>query len=296
MHEPFKDIFAPEAHEHVEDWYNLGATGAQRDLFRSICGEIYKADPNAPDPANRAPYTLIVEREEADLMVKYFTSTLTDLGKRKTRSWILHSTNSRRRESFRDVFAGCQTVFQKKSVMQKDYTPPEQQYYIRDNTYYHRSVDWTSLRARKNMQELQMERDGSAAAAANAEKDGTTCDLQRRPSAIAAERLGKGKPRFTKPKNQFDGVSNLKDLGYPDDIPAEVVIEQLKAKHKAFVQEHSYYTDKDGCTVYVAANAGPNSGKAAGGAGAARTVAGGGILASVTSDPISQWKVKVVDY
>lgn len=274
QHVAYHPLFVPESHEHIEYWYNIGATGVQRDLFRTICSEIFAQDSSKADPTYPADFTAMVNLEEAHLMLKYFGRLLTDdVGKPRVRVWILHEANRRRREHFRAVFAGVQTVFEKRSVMHTDYVPPEAEAYLQDRTHYHRRVDWTSLKARREMQQLQETRAAS---------QGTFLD--KHPSAIVAERDSVGQPRFTKPKSQFDGVNVLASFGY-GDVPVEEAISDLKVRQHAHLEAERYYVDTDGSTVYKA--------------GVPRrketTAKNSGILQSVTSDPITHWKVKVCD-
>lgn len=378
MHEEFHPIFLAEAREHVEDWYNLGATGQQRDLFRGICSEIYKANPNtsntntigndhaASEPrtvrdgvtfidsnaaaANssnthknasgsavdrRASYTILVEKQDALLMIKFYGSVLTDVGKSKAHAWIIHSSNRRRRDNFRDVFTGCQTVFKKKSVMRRDYVAPEGESYHDDRTYFHRSVDWTSLNARGRMQSLQNDRnngssnissgggvgvggvgnDDAAVASYGSRSwrpEGATTttaaaalpplDMQR-PSVVVAAQDRPAK-RFTKPKSQSDGVNYLAGLGYTTTTGAsspggtDYDAAAMAAAVAELKAKHAAYVQEK--AYYVGSDGSTvfvaaSSGGSAGGP-AARSVAGGGLLAAVSSEPMSKWKVKVMDH
>lgn len=267
MKEAYHSIFLPEVREHVEYWYNMGATGAQREFFRDICKEIYAQDPNVADPTYPSEYTAFVDKEEAMLMLKNFGLTLTDLGKQKARAWILHAANRRRRDHFRDVFTGCQTVFHNISVMKNDYAPPEDFRYPDSRTFFHRDVDWTSLRGRNNIQKLREQREKEAG--------------MEREKKLAEPQY----PRVTKPKNQFDGVNVLSTLGF-GDMPAEEAIAKMKARRDAHQESEMYYVDADGSTVYRAgvlykANSSKSEGY--------------NIMAGVTDEPIAEWKVKVCD-
>lgn len=267
MQQAYHSIFLPEYRDHVEYWYNMGATGVQRDFFRDICKEIYAQNPDAEDPAYPSEFTAVVHKEEADLMIKNYGLTLTDLGKKKARAWILHVANRRRRDNFRDVFTGCQTIFKNLSVMKADYTPPEDYRYPDSRTYFHRDVDWTSLRGRTNIQKL--------------------AEMREKEAGFEREKklAGPPQPRVTKPKNQFDGVNVLSTLGF-GNMPPEEAIAQMKARRDAHQESEMYYIDTDGSTVYRAgvqykANSNKNEGY--------------NILAGVTDEPIGEWKVKVCD-
>lgn len=267
MHECYHPLFLAESRDHVEYWYNMGATGVQRDLFRDICKEIYVQNANAEDPTYISEYTGIVNKEEAHLMVKNFGLTLSDTGKQKARVWILHVANRRRRDHFRDVFTGCQTIFKNISTMKADYISPEEETYPDQRTYFHRDVDWTSLRGRQNIQKLSEERERLAG-------------LERASAAAKCT-----KPRFTKPKNQFDGVNVLSTLGLGDMDP-ETAIEQMKARRDAHQEAEMYYVDTDGSTVYRAGGKNLVSN---------RNEKGYSLIAGVTDEPIAEWKVKVCD-
>lgn len=268
MNEAYHPLFLPELYAHIEYWYNVGATGVQRDYFREICQEIYKQDGEKPDPVFPLAYTQLVRTEEATLMLKNFGETLTELGKKKSRVWILYESNSRRRDIFRDVFAGCQTTLKRLSTMKADYTPPSTDYSDMDRIHFHRNVDWTSLRGRKNIQKLAEMR---AQTIAN-------------DNAIKLE--GSPKPRFVKPKRQMEGVSVLNTFGY-GDMPPEEAIAALKARRDAHQESEMYYVDTDGSTVYRAGVHHKSS--------ASRRGDGYNFMVGVTSEPMSEWKVKVCD-
>eukprot|EP00796_Vickermania_ingenoplastis_P008443 gene8443-5921_t len=265
MKESYHVIFVPEYRDHVEYWYNMGATGVQRDLFRDICKEIYAQNPDAADPDYPSEFTALMHKEEAYLMLKNFGLTLTDLGQRKARVWILHVANRRRRDNFRDVFTGCQSIFKNISTMKTDYAPPEDYRYPDNRTYFHRDVDWTSLRGRNNIQKLNEQREKEAG-------------LEREMKL----EVGPQRPRFTKPKNQFDGVNVLSTLGYGDMSPEEAIA-QMTARRNAHQESEKYYVDKDGSTVY---RAGVQY-KATSSKGEGRNLIGG-----VITEPIGEWKVK----
>ncbi|KPA81086.1 hypothetical protein ABB37_04444 [Leptomonas pyrrhocoris] len=289
MKESFYPIFEADKRAHVEYWYNMAATGMQRDQFRAICKGIYEQDPAKPDPAYAAALTETVEKEEVRLLLKNYGVVLSDSeGKPKAQTWLLHCGTSRRdRNGFRSVFAGCGTSYERRSVMHTDYVAPEAENYAIDRTHFVRSVDWNSLKSREEMQALEAERRACGGAVAS--------DLDKRPSLIEAERRNAEhqKPRTTKPKNQFDGVNVLATLGYTD-APAEEVIARLKAKREADRDAEWYYVDKDGCTVYKAKGLKGHAGGPAAGT-AAGSGEDGGILSTVTREPMTRWVTKTCD-
>jgi hypothetical protein len=291
MNESFYPLFDASKHPHVEYWYNMAASGLQRDQFRAICKGIYQQDPTTPDPVYATTTTGIVEKEQVRLLIKNYGVVLSDEeGKAKAKVWLLHcGTSNRDRNEFRSVFTGCQTTYEKRSVMHTDYVAPEAESYSADRTHFVRSVDWNSMKSREEMQALEAERRERGGAVAN--------QLDRRPSVVEAEQRNAThpKPRVTKPKNQFDGVNVLASLGY-SDVPAEEAIAQLKAKRAADHDGEWYYVDKDGSTVYKAKNSKGHAGGPAGGESAAGSSTGkGGILTSVTSEPMARWVNKTCD-
>lgn len=289
MSESFYPLFEASKHAHVEYWYNMAATGIQRDQFRAICKGMYQQDPSKPDPVFASATTAAVEKEQVRLLLKNYGVVLSDgEGKPKARVWLLHSaTSNRDRNEFRAVFTGCQTTYENRSVMQKDYVAPEAESYSADRTHFVRSVDWSSLKTREEMQALDSERRARSGAA--------PVNLNKRPSAVEEERRNAlhPKPRVTKPKNQFDGVNVLATLGY-EGVPPEEAIAQLKAKRDADQDAEWYYVDTDGSTVYKAKSSKGHAGGARSGA-AAGSSNGGGLLTSVTSEPMTRWVNKTCD-
>lgn len=294
MSESFYPLFTTDKRQHVEYWYNMAATGMQREKFRAICKGIYQQDPSTPDPTYASATTATVEIEQVRLLLKNYGVVLSDAeGKPKARTWLLHcGTSSRDRNDFRSVFTGCQTTYENRSVMQVDYVAPEAESYDADRTHFVRSVDWSSLKSREEMQALETERRQKSGTAAT-----TAVSLNKRASTIEEERrcAAHPKPRTTKPKSQFDNVNVLATLGY-DGVPPEEAIAQLKAKRDADHDAEWYYVDKDGSTVYKAKSTkGQPGGGAAAGPAAARSSKGGGILTSVTSEPMTRWVNKTCD-
>lgn len=283
MNEAFYPIFLEEKREQVEFWYNMVATGCQRNQFRRICNEIFVQDPNKADPTYAASYTAIVDVEDARLILKYYGLVLSeDIGKPRARTWLLHiGTNHRIRDEFRSCFTGCQTEFRSESVMHKDYQPPEEEHYLKDRTHFVRSVDWSSIGVREKMKLLEEHRRSMGGV--------NVSTLDKRASQIAEERLATLRPRerVTKPKNQFDGVNVLTTLGYTETEQEEAV-KQLKAKVEADRQVEQYYVDADGCTVYKARATHGQAGRANG----TSAPGDGGILSTVTSEPIARWVTK----
>ncbi|KAL7695451.1 hypothetical protein N2W54_001368 [Lotmaria passim] len=285
MNEAFHPLFDPSKQAHVEYWYNMTATGRQRDQFRTICNGIFQQDPATPDPVFASATTATVEQEQVRLLLKHYGAVLSDReGKAKARVWLLHcGTSNRDRNEFRSVFTGCQSTYEKRSVMHTDYIAPEADSYPNDRTHFVRSADWNSVKSREEMQALEAERRERLGAGA--------VRLDKRPSAIEEEQRNAQhpKPRVTKPKNQFDGINVLATLGY-QDVPAEEAIAQLKAKREANHDAEWYYLDKDGSTVYKAKGTKKQAGAAAG-----SSEDGGGILTSVTSEPMARWVNKTCD-
>ncbi|CAJ1035436.1 hypothetical protein Q4I30_007125 [Leishmania utingensis] len=275
MNEAFYPLFEADKRQHVEYWYNMAATGVQRDIFRRICSAIYQQDPATPDPIFDADFTETVELEEVRLLLKNYGAVLSDtVGKPKTRVWLLHCGKSNRdRNEFRSVFTGCQTTYERRSVMHTDYVAPDADSYPDNRTHFVRRVDWTSLKKREAMVGLEAER--------------------RTYGGVVGSQLDKlpvnsdGKPiqRITKPKNQFDGVNFLASLGF-DGVPMEEAVAQLKAKQEAHLEAEWYYVDKDGSTVYKARS---TKGPAVGATASKPEKVEGGILASVTPGPMTRW-------
>ncbi|KAG5495198.1 hypothetical protein JKF63_02253 [Porcisia hertigi] len=284
MNEAFHPLFVDDKRGQVEYWYNMVASGLQRDNFRRICNEMYRQDPATPDPSFNAAFTETVELEQVHLLLKNYGFVLSDtIGKPMARVWLLHcGTSSRDRKDFRAVFTGCQSTYERSSVMHTDYVAPDADKYPTDRTHNLRSVDWTNLNARSAMQDLEEQRRLHGAV--------TGSQLRRRSTTIAEEQRrfnsdGTLKPRITKPKNQFDGVNFLSSLGF-DGVPSEEALAQLKANREAYREAEWYYVDKDGSTVYKA-RATKGSGFAA---TAGKSAKGeGGILGSFTSEPITRW-------
>ncbi|KPI88141.1 hypothetical protein ABL78_2774 [Leptomonas seymouri] len=289
MKEPFYPLFDADKRAHVEYWYNMVATGPQRDQFRAICKDIYQQDPTKPDPVLISATTTVLEKEQVRLLLKNYCSVLSDSeGKPKTRVWLLHcGTSYRDRNAFRSVFTGCQISFEKRSVMHTDYVAPEAESYSIDRTHFVRSVNWNSQKNREEVQALEAERRARGGVVASV--------LDKRASAIEEERRNAmhPKPRFTKPKNQFDGVNVLASLGYTE-MPPEETIAQLRAKREADQDAEWYYVDKDGSTVYRAKGLKGHVGGPATGAAAASSK-GNGIIESVTSEPMTRWVSKTCD-
>ncbi|RNF25326.1 uncharacterized protein Tco025E_02349 [Trypanosoma conorhini] len=231
MHEEYHPIFAPERREQVEYWYNKTATGKQRDSFRRICQEIYTQDPDMQDPEYTAEYTCQVAFCEAKMMIKHYGIVLSDLGKRLARIWILHVATPREKDNFREVFTGAQSQFIPQTVMKVDYTPPDEEAYEGiDRSNFLCCVDWTNLEAQEKRAQIYRQR-----------------------HSVESLRLTKDRPRVTKPKNQFDGISPLDALGYAGDNEEEA-ISKLRKKLEEKAESDRYFT-VDGCTVYVAGGA-----------------------------------------
>ncbi|KAK7201370.1 hypothetical protein NESM_000199400 [Novymonas esmeraldas] len=288
MHETFYPIFDADKRPHVEYWYNMAATGVQRDIFRRICSGIFQQSPATPDPTFDADFTETVELQQVHLLLTNYGVVLSDTeGKPKTRVWLLHCGTSRRdRNEFRSVFTGCQTTYERRSVFQTDYTAPESESYPADRTHYVRSVDWTSLKTREEMQALEAERRARGAV--------TVSQLGKRPTIIAEEQRrinGDGSlvQRTTKPKNQFDGVNFLSSLGFAG-VPSEEAVAALRAKQLAHREEDWYYVDKDGSTVYKARSTRSYAAASAAAPGSSASKGeGGGLLSTVTSEPMTRW-------
>ncbi|KEG09851.1 hypothetical protein DQ04_04531010 [Trypanosoma grayi] len=228
MHEEYYPIFAPEYREQVEYWYNKTATGKQRNTFRRICQEIYAQDPDKEEPVYCALYTRQVAQCEVKVMMKNYGIVLSDLGRKLARVWIMHVASRRDKESFREVFTGAQSRFLPVSVMKTDYVPPDEEVYGEvDRSNFLCSVDWSNPEAQEERQRLRQQRFGS------------------RRLTVPSNR-----PRVTKPKNQFDGVSALATLGYAG-ADEEETIKTLRKKLDEHAELDRYYT-VDGCTVYVA--------------------------------------------
>ncbi|CCW60887.1 unnamed protein product [Phytomonas sp. EM1] len=280
MNEEYHIIFLPEWREHVEYWYNMGATGQQRELFRLICSEIYVQDETKPDPTYSTQYTATKCKEEANLLIKYYGKVLTKLGKDRARVWILHVARNgwRRCTDFRDVFTGCQTIFENKSVLHADYLPPEPQCYPTDRSNFKKSTELMILKSQSSTQ-------ATPVALSETEKFDKML-MEKRPTYIV-NACAEPKTRFTKPKNQFDGFNIVKTLGYSDESP-EKTIEQLKAKQAAFQESETYCVDKDGSTIYKAEPVTSTRQRMA-------ATGNGRILDCATSDPIAQWRVKICD-
>lgn len=270
MKEPYHVLFQEKFHEHVEYWYNMCATGVQRDLFRQICKELLLQEPNEPEPIFPAKFQEVLRKGEADMMIKNYGLTLNDTGKQKARLWILKTSTQRLRDNFRDVFTGCQTMFQIISVMHKDYTHLEPEDYPANKLFYHSKADWSSLKDRKLMQEWAVRK----------EKEIISTNI------VKPIDLPRPEGRFRKPKNQFDGVNVLTDLGL-GHLPSEVAIAQLKARRDANQESEQYYMDPSQATVYRAGVQRK--------AGSSNKNDGYNILAGVTSEPMAEWKVKVCD-
>lgn len=270
MKEPYHILFEAKFFDHIEYWYNMCATGVQRDLFREICKEIFLQDPEEPEPPFLTKYQEVVKLNGADLMIKNYGLTLSELGKKKARIWIVKTTTQRPLDNFRDVFTGCQTVFQRISVMHNDYKALEPESYPTQKLFYHKKVDWTSLKERNQMQEW----------AARKEKEA--------PSTTIIKPIEFQRPdgRLTKPKSQFDGVNVLSTLGL-GHLPPEAAIEQLKARRDANQESMQYYTDCNNATVYRAGVQHKSV--------ASNRTEGSSILAAVSSEPMAEWKVKVCD-
>ncbi|GET91978.1 hypothetical protein, conserved [Leishmania tarentolae] len=284
MSEDFYPIFEADKRQHVEYWYNMTATGLQRDIFRRICNAIYQQDPTTPDPTFNVAFTETVELEQVRLLLKNYGVVLSDnVGKPKTRVWLLHcGKSSRDRNEFRSVFTGCQTTYERRSVMNTDYVAPDPDSYPDDRTHFVRSVDWTSLKTREEMAKLEAQRRANGGVMGS--------QLEKLPSIIAEERRrmnngGKPLQRTTKPKNQFDGVNVLSSLGF-DGVPAEEALAQLKANRDAHREAEWYYVEKDGSTVYKARI---TKGATVGAAASSSQRGEGGILSSVTSEPMTRW-------
>ncbi|EKG03364.1 hypothetical protein TCSYLVIO_005592 [Trypanosoma cruzi] len=227
MHEEYHPIFAPERREQVEYWYNKTATGRQRNTFRRICQEMYTLDPDKEDPVYTAEYTCQVSFCEVKMMIKHYGAVLSDLGKRLARVWILHVATPREKENFREVFTGAQSLFCPVTVMKADYTPPDEDAYKEiDRTNFLCSVDWTNLEAQEKRKQVHQQRYFSKSLS-----------------------LASNRPRVTKPKNQFDGVSPLATLGYAGD--SEEAISTLRKKLEETRESDRYFT-VDGHTVYIA--------------------------------------------
>lgn len=270
MREPYHVLFQVKFHEHVEYWYNMCATGVQRDLFRQICKEVFLQDPNEPEPVFTTKFQEVLKKGGAETMIKNYGCTLNETGKQKARLWILKTSAQRPLDNFRDVFTGCQTVFQIMSVMHKDYVSPEPEDYPSNKLFYHLKADWSSLKDRKLMQEWAVRK----------EKEVVSTNI------IKSIELPRPEGRFTKPKSQFDGVNVLSGLGL-GHLPPDVAIAQLKARRDANQESQQYYTDPSGTTVYRAGVQRK--------AGSSNMNDGYNILEGVTSEPMAEWKVKVCD-
>ncbi|CBZ30031.1 conserved hypothetical protein [Leishmania mexicana MHOM/GT/2001/U1103] len=284
MSEDFYPLFEVDRRQHVEYWYNMTATGVQRDIFRRICNAIYRQDPATPDPIFNVAFCETVELEQVSLLLKNYGSVLSDnVGKPKTRVWLLHcGKSSRDRNEFRSVFTGCQTTYERRSVMHTDYVAPNPASYPADRTHFVRSVNWTSLKTREAMLNLEAQRRANGGVMRS--------QMDKLASTIAGEQRrmnsdGKPMQRTSKPKNQFDGVNVLSSLGF-DGVPAEEAVAQLKAKQNAHREAEWYYVDKDGSTVYKAR---PTKGPTVASVARRPERGEGGILASVTSEPMTLW-------
>ncbi|KAG5469508.1 hypothetical protein LSCM1_02731 [Leishmania martiniquensis] len=286
MNEAFYPLFEDDKRPHVEYWYNMVATGVQRDIFRRICHAIYEQDATTPDPTFDAHFTETVEREQVYLLLKNYGVVLSDaVGKPKARVWLLHCGKSNRdRNEFRSVFTGCQSTYEQRSVMHTDYLPPDADSYPDDRIYFKRSVEWNSLKKQKERQSLEAQRltclGVSESQAATCSATGSIDEQQRRTNSDE-----KPRSRITKPKNQFDGVNFLSSLGF-DGVPTDEAIAQLKAKQSAYREAEWYYVDEDGCTVYKARCAKGSTVPATDGTPKKND---GGILSSVTSEPMTRW-------
>ncbi|KAG5469856.1 hypothetical protein CUR178_01997 [Leishmania enriettii] len=286
MHEAFCPLFEEDKRQHVEYWYNMAATGVQRDIFRRICHAIYAQDPATPDPTFDAPFTEAVELEQVHLLLKNYGVVLSEtVGKPKTRVWLLHcGTSNRDRSEFRSVFTGCQSTYERRSVMHTDYVAPDADSYPDDRIYFKRSIEWTGVKKQKEMQRLEAQRLAHRGVT-ETRPDGcpTAAVIDRQQRSTNSD--DKPRPRITKPKNQFDGVNFLSPLGF-DGVPPEEAIAQLKAKQDAYREAEWYYVDKDGSTVYKTRSA---TGAAVATAGDRSKKDDGGILSTVTSEPMTRW-------
>ncbi|CCW71465.1 unnamed protein product [Phytomonas sp. Hart1] len=280
MNEAYYIIFLPEWREHVEYWYNLGATGQQRDLFRRICSEIYAQDATKPDPTYSTQYNAIQSKEEAKLLIKYYGKVLTKSGQDRARVWVLHVARNAWRplNDFRDIFTGCQTIFKNESVLHADYLPPEPQYYPTDRSLFKKSTELLSL-------ELQSKAQQTPAVLTEVDQHEKMM-AEKRPTYIV-DTCEKSKTFFAKPKNQFDGFNILKTMGYSNESP-EKTIAQLRAKQSAYQESETYCVEKDGSTFYKAEPVTSTRQRTA-------ATGNGRILDCVTSDPITHWRVKICD-
>lgn len=272
MKESYHPIFRAEYHEHIEYWYNMGATGPQRNHFRDLCQRIYQQDPKKPDPTFSSKHTTYVQLENAKILVKNYGVTLTDEGREKARVWLLHEATPAQVQQFRTAFTGCQTIFDLRSVMHTDYLEPEEANYPVDRPHHHRSVRWESQNAKEEIQALHKTRQSLGAPSTNAA-------LPPAPASTT---------RVTKPKSQFDGVNALSSLGY-GDMPPEEALALLRARQKAHREEATYYIGPDGETVYCAGKTGP-------GAEVPMKAdrSSGDWMSAVSSDPPAQWKIKTL--
>ncbi|EPY33767.1 hypothetical protein STCU_01999 [Strigomonas culicis] len=301
LHESYYPLFETPMHPFVEDWYNLEASGAQRDRFRALCREIYAtapapagtaSPPAAPDPSrNKAWIDTETDRtlreEEARTTLLHYGEVLSAEGKGRARGWLLQPTTTKReKKTFRELFLGCQPHKPPKSVLKTDYILPaalDEEVYDRvDRTHFQRSVDWNNLKARSEMQQMQEQRSAHDVQSAHISIIGSSIDgRQADPNA----------KRFTKPKNQFDDVNYLASLrGYEHMSKEEALadIQRRRAEGSALAQvgpAGTYEVKADGSTVYKA------------GANRMRPETEGKdatALSSVCAEPMAQWKVKTL--
>lgn len=234
MHESYHPLFKPECRERVESWYNMDATGNQRDVFRSICAVIYAT--HASGGAAAPPDTSLAAKTAAELLIKHYGDSLSEKGKAKAYLWLVTEGQSRRaQDQFRDVFTGCQAAQKMQSVCHAEYGAIEPQHYVVDRTHFIRQVDWAATNACKASSQPPTAAEGC---------DATT------PGSTAAPATRETR-RITKPRSQFDGVNYFAMLGL-DDMDSETAMNTLREQRDAYEEKKRYYIDSDGSTVYRA--------------------------------------------
>jgi hypothetical protein len=211
---PFTYLFAPKYIPNIERWYNTIAPVAHRDSFRFVSKAIHLHQPIAIAEE--------MDQCRAENMVRLYGNVLSPEGQKKAFSWVINAASPQDQDRFRDVFTAIQATFTAQSTSKSAFVYRELK--SQEKPHNRLRIDWSNSKAAEAVK--REDPDSAAGDFGSAHTDGK---------------------RFTKPKNQFDGMIEGMGLG------TDEAFEALKKKKALYTLSDKYQVDPvTGCSTFTA--------------------------------------------